>query len=216
MVAAGALSTRSWRTELAGSSRSAPSAADGFLALLEVAVQNQPTIVLSSIQAESTEVVLCTDATPSRLGYGGVLLRHGAEPLPFGARFDTPPHSIGQAEAAVVFRHAFAPLLTDKSVRILVDNTSAQFDLVRSLRGRSSRNLSMSFFSWAALGLLRRIRARVRVDRIASDRNPADAPSRATAFGSSARPGGSPRLFAHVRGGYTTGERADGAARPQR
>jgi hypothetical protein len=189
-----------------------PSAANGFLALLRVAVQNQPTLVLSSIQAESTEVVLRTDATPS--GYGGVLLRHGAEPLPFGGRFDT------RHTALVRLRQQRSSLLSTPLLRYSPTNrcsflwTTRQRNSTWTAHCRTDR-LAISpcrSFQGATHDLLRSIRARVRVDRIASDHKPAHC---RWIFGSPQR--FFTTLCPRARGGgYTAGEWADGAARPQR
>lgn len=126
------------------------------------------------------DAVVATDATPA--GFGGVLMIPGEMPQAFGGSW--PAHvrhclkDINDAEtlAAFVALRRFAELLRGKRVLLLIDNTSTISRVLRAARG--DRHLEPSRVASEILNLGTHGGFKIRVEYIASARNPADALSR--------------------------------------
>lgn len=163
-----------------GKARPPGAALDALTALLRAVRANTAAVVhppvaatRADIIAESSRLILCTDASPS--GWGAVLFEDGCEPEVVGARWAVAPPSTGVAEtAAVVGALArFADRLRGRAFALLVDNTALEHAVLGQPRA-----WAMQLCTARVVAMLRGLRCRVVMGRIESNVCAADAFSR--------------------------------------
>ena len=155
-----------------------------LIALREVIRHGRPRRIHSALGRGSH--VVYTDAD-GRGGVGGVLFRQGhARPLFFRWRVPQSWHArmkprktqieVYEAIATVVALYTFAPYVEGSDLWLFVDNTGAQAAITKGVGGEDDVNaIASAFWTQAAaedLGIW--------VERVDSESNPADVPSRDT------------------------------------
>ena len=123
---------------------------------------------------DSPTAVLATDATPN--SFGGVLLRAGFEPVAFGGNFGFSMHiNLAEIAAAYIMLLRFAEDLAHSRLLLLIDNTSTISRVLRAARGGC---IEPHRIATCIIDLANAYSFKIRVQYIASNRNPADAVSR--------------------------------------
>ena len=155
-------------------------------------VQAGPPRLIEAAKARRADLVLFTDGSfpdgtagsPSEPWIGGALFRRGARPLQFGSsvsgslveRWLPRKSQIVMVEllAVVVALETFRELLKDAWILLFVDSEPVQGALVKGYSAKEDLCELVGVFWRIALNL----KVCIYVDRVPTDSNPADAPSR--------------------------------------